>query len=136
MSNFIKLRAVAPAIALFAFSSFLASSAFAIPISIPGPIWVFANSTGSQPSNVGTITLTQVDNTTVDVLVDLLDTTLPAPEYGFVNSGGPHTPFAFTLAGDQGGISANFLQPSGGTYAFGIFSLSTGGGSDTPYGTY
>src|SRR5262249_11755974 len=38
--------------------------------------------------------------------------------------------------GDQGGISANFLQPSGGTYTFGIFSLSTGGGSDTPYGTY
>ena len=43
---------------------------------VAGPIYTFSVSDGVQPSNVGTITLTQVDSTTVDVLVDLSDTTL------------------------------------------------------------
>jgi hypothetical protein len=101
-----------------------------------GPTYVFMTSEGNQPSNVGAITLTQVNNTTVDVLVDLIDTTLPLPEYGFVNSGGPHTPFAFTLAGTETGVSAAFIQPAGGVYTFGIFSLSTSDGGDTPFGTF
>ena len=101
-----------------------------------GPTYTFLTSEGSQPSNVGIITLTQVNNTTVDVLVDLIDTSLPLPEYGFINSGGPHTPFAFTLAGSEGGISASFIQPAGGLYSFGMFSLSTGNGDDMPYGTF
>jgi hypothetical protein len=101
-----------------------------------GPTYTFSTSEGSQPSNVGVITLTQVNNTTVDVLVDLIDTSLPLPEYGFINSGGPHTPFAFTLAGTESGISASFIQPAGGAYSFGMFSLSTSNGDDTPYGTF
>ena len=101
-----------------------------------GPILVFSVSEGTQPSNVGTITLTQVNSTTVDVLVDLIDTSLPNPQYGFVNSGGPHTPFAFNLAGTEVGVSATFIQPAGGTYTFGLFSLNLGGGDATPYGTY
>jgi hypothetical protein len=107
-----------------------AASAFA------GPTYTFTTSTGVQPSNVGTITLTQVNGTTVDVLVDLSDTSVPLPRYGFINTGGPHTPFAFTISGTEVGVSANFLQPSGGTYAFGIFSLNTGGGDATPFGTF
>ena len=101
-----------------------------------GPIRTFSVSEGIQPSNVGTITLTQINSTTVDVLVDLADTTLPLPRYGFINTGGPHTPFAFTLAGTESGVSATFIQPVGGTYAFGIFSLSTSNGGATPYGTF
>ena len=101
-----------------------------------GPTYTFSVSEGIQPSNVGVITLTQVNSTTVDVLVDLIDTTLPLPRYGFINTGGPHTPFAFTLAGTESGVSATFSQPPGGTYAFGIFSLSTADGGATPFGTF
>ena len=108
----------------------LASPAFA------GPAYEFSTSTGVEPSNVGVITLTQVNSTTVDVLVNLADTTLPLPEYGFLNTGGPHTPFAFTLGGSETGISATFIQPAGGTYSFGMFSLSTVNGDATPFGTF
>lgn len=108
----------------------------AIAPAFAGPIFVFSTSVGTQPSNVGTITLTQIDATTVDVLVDLNDTSLPLPRYGFVNTGGPHTPFAFSISGTESGLSATFLQPTGGSYTFGMFSMNTGGGSATPYGTY
>src|SRR5262245_45664593 len=100
---------------------------------LAGPTYTFTTSEGNQPSNVGTITLTQVNATTVDVFVDLADTTLPLPRYGFVNTGGPHTPFAFTLAGGESGVSANFLLPPAGLYTFGIFSLSTADGGATPF---
>jgi hypothetical protein len=102
---------------------------------LAGPTYVFSTSEGLQPSNVGTVTLTQINTTTVDVLVNLGDTTLPLPEYGFINTGS-HTPFAFTIGGTETGISATFLQPSNGQYSFGVFSLSTNNGGDTPYGTY
>jgi hypothetical protein len=92
--------------------------------------YTFINSVGTQPSDVGTITLTQVNATTVNVFVDLM------AGYGFLNSGGPHTPFAFNLAGSETGVSATFLQPSGGTYTFGTFSLSTADGSNNPLGSY
>ena len=101
-----------------------------------GPTRTFSVSEGTQPSNVGVITLTQINPTTVDVLVDLIDTSLPAPQYGFVNTGGPHTPFAFTLLGTEAGVSASFIQPAGGAYTFGLFSLSTSNGGDTPFGTF
>lgn len=101
-----------------------------------GPIYSFTTSTGTQPSNVGTIKLTQVDGNTVEVFVDLNDTSLPLPQYGFVNTGGQHTPFAFTLAGTEVGVSANFLDPAGGSYTFGVFSLSTANGDATPFGTF
>jgi hypothetical protein len=103
---------------------------------LAGPVYNFTTSQGVQPSNVGTITLTQLSSTTVEVFVDLSDTTLPAPQYGFINTGGPHTPFAFNLAGTESGVSATFLQPSGGTYTFGVFSLSTTDGGATPFGTF
>ena len=98
--------------------------------------YVYSTSVGVQPSNVGVITVTQVNATTVNVLVDLIDTSAPAPQYGFLNTGGPHTPFAFNLAGTESGVSGTFLQPSGGTFTFGLLSLSTTDGSNTPYGTY
>jgi hypothetical protein len=103
---------------------------------LAGPVYTFTTSQGVQPSNVGTITLTQLSSTTVEVFVDLSDTTLPAPQYGFINTGGPHTPFAFNLLGTESGVSATFLQPSGGTYTFGVFSLSTTDGGATPFGTF
>jgi hypothetical protein len=89
----------------------------------------FITSVGTQPANVGTITLTQ-NGAGVNVLVDLL------AGYGFLNTGGPHTPFAFNLAGSEAGLSAVFTSPAGGTYASGTFSLNAAGGSNTPYGTY
>jgi hypothetical protein len=91
----------------------------------------FSLSSGTQPSNVGVITLTQVNSTTVDVLVDLLNTS-----YGFINTGGPHTPFAFNLAGSLTGVSASFINPAGGTYTSGTFSLNLSGGDNTPFGTF
>jgi hypothetical protein len=109
---------------------------FAAAPALAGPVYTFTTSVGDQPSNVGTITLTQVNGTTVDVLVDLADTTLPTPRYGFINTGGPHTPFAFTLAGTESGVGATFLQPTGGAYTFGLFSLSTANGDDSPFGTF
>ena len=87
---------------------------------------VFTTSEGIQPSNVGTITLTQVDANTVKVLLDLL------PTYGLLNTGGPHTPFAFTLAGSEVGVSATFVQPNPNN----LFSLNLIGGDNTPFGTY
>jgi len=97
---------------------------------------VFYDSFGVNPDNVGTITLHQVSATTVNILVDLNDTSLPLPQYGFINTGGPHTPFAFNVAGVDSGLSAIFLQPAGGAYTFGLFELNTGGGDATPFGTY
>jgi len=117
----------------------LTTAAFLVLLTAPafaGPTYTFSVSEGAQPSDVGTITLTQLNSTTVDVLVDLIDTTLPLPEYGFINSGGPHTPFAFTLVGSESGVTGTFIQPPGGAYTFGIFSLSTSDGGDTPYGTF
>ena len=113
-------------------TSLLAASALA------GPTYTFATSEGVQPSNVGVITLTQVNSTTVDVLVDLNDTTLPLPQYGFINTGNDntHTPFAFTLAGTESGASATFIQPAGGAFTFGLFTLDLAGGPATPYGTF
>src|SRR4051794_20602983 len=104
---------------------------------LAGPTYTFTTSVGVQPSNVGTITLTQQGSDTVRVLVDLADTSAPFPQYGFINSGGPHTPFVFTLAGSESGVTANFIQPgNNGTYAFGVFSLSTADGGATPFGTF
>jgi len=103
---------------------------------VAGPAYVFSTSVGVQPSNVGTIKLTQVNSNTVNVLVDLGDTTLPLPSYGFVNTGGQHTPFAFNLLGTESGVSATFIQPVAGTYTFGVFSLDLGGGDATPYGNF
>lgn len=112
-------------------------SALAIALAITGLSSVasavtisFSSSEGLQPSNVGTITLTQVNSTTVDVLLDLLG------GYGLLNTGGPHTPFAFSISGAETGVTSTFIQPAGGIFSFGLLSLNLGGGSNTPYGTY
>src|SRR3954454_11200470 len=60
---------------------------------LAGPTYTFSTSEGTQPFNVGTITLSQINETTVDVLVDLSDTTVPGPQYGFINTGGPNGRF-------------------------------------------
>jgi hypothetical protein len=96
-----------------------------------GPIYTFTTSVGLQPSNVGKITLSQHDANSVDVYVELISTT-----YGFLNTGGPHTPFAFNLnAGAAPTISA-FTEPLNGIYSKGTFTLNTSGGSATPYGAF
>ncbi len=103
-----------------------AASSFATPIT-------FSTSTGVQPADVGIITLTQVDANTVDVLLDLKNST-----YGIMNSGNDntHTPFVFNLAGSETGVSASFIQPVAGTYTFGVFALDLAGGNATPFGSY
>jgi len=97
-------------------------------------MYTFSASQGTQPSDVGVITLTQVDADSVRVMVDLL------PGYGFVNTGGPHTPFAFNLAGSGALSISPFTTPAGGSYVVGMdvyqLSLNTGGGDNTPYGTF
>jgi hypothetical protein len=106
-------------------------------VAAAGPTYFFIPSVGVQPPNVGIITLTQVNPSTVNILVDLNDTTLPLPEYGFMNTGGPHTPFVFTLAGSNAGLFiSSFIQPPNGLYSLGLFTLDVGGGSATPFGDY
>lgn len=97
---------------------------------LAGPTYTFGTSTGLQPSNVGAITITQNGANAVNVNVDLINAT-----YGFLNTGGPHTPFAFNLAG-SGALSINFATPVAGTFAWGVFSLNPAGGSNTPYGAF
>lgn len=129
MTNFVRYAALAAGGLLISATAALA-----------GPTYTFTTSTGVQPSNVGIITLTQVDTNIVKVLVDLLDTSLPAPRYGFLNTGGPHTPFAFTIAGDDSALTASFLQPFNGHYNVGMtlvtLSLNAAGGDATPFGTF
>lgn len=102
--------------------SISASSAMAVP-------YTFDVSEGVQPDNVGTIMLMQDGANSVNVSVDLLK------GYGFINTGGPHTPFTFNLSG-TGALSINFSSPLNGSYASGLFSLDTEGGDNTPYGTF
>lgn len=116
---------ILPATAL-AFAASLALSTAALA----GPVYTFNTSTGIQPSNVGVITLTQNGANAVDVNVDLISTT-----YGFLNTGGPHTPFAFNLAG-SGALGISFTTPVAGAFAFGTLSLNPAGGSNTPFGAF
>jgi hypothetical protein len=104
------------------------STALASPI---GTTETFSSSVGTQPSNAGTITLTQISANAVQIFADL------GASYGFINTGGPHTPFAFQL-NVSGGLSiSSWATPTNGiTAASNVFSLNTAGGSATPYGTY
>jgi hypothetical protein len=103
-----------------------------------GPTYSFSISQGVQPSNAGVITLTQVDLTHVTVLVDLL------PNYGFINTGGPHTPFTFNLAGTGAltistfslPVGGNYVAPNGSTYTLSLSTGAPGGYENTPFGTY
>jgi hypothetical protein len=89
---------------------------------LAGPIYTFNTSSGTQPSNVGTITLTQVNSTSVDVSL-----VFSAANYGLVNTGGPHVTFGFNLAAGPGTLGISFVTPPGGNFAFGSFSLNTAG---------
>jgi hypothetical protein len=108
-------------------SAALATCVFAIAVSastpaLAGPIYTFNTSSGTQPSNVGTITLTQVTSTSVDV-----NLVFSAANYGLVNTGGPHVTFGFNLAAGSGTLGISFVTPPGGNFAFGSFSLNTAG---------
>jgi PEP-CTERM motif len=108
-----------------------ATVSLAATSAMAGPIYTFSISEGTQPANVGTITLTQVDLDSVQIGVDLL------PGYGFVNTGGQHTPFAFNLTGSGALSISPFTTPAGGIYNLtSVFSLNAGGGDNTPYGTF
>jgi hypothetical protein len=120
--------------------NYFGGAIIAITIAAPalaGPTYKFSTSTGTQPSDVGTITLTQVDSTHVQLFVDLKSTT-----YGFINTGGPHTPFAFSVSGTGALSISSFSLPVNGVYTAPngsnyTLSLSTAGGyGNTPYGNY
>src|SRR5258708_9294709 len=116
----VKSVAFAGAVAL----GLMATSAMA------GPIYTFTTSQGTQPDNVGKVTLVQDGANSVDVYVDLLSAT-----YGFVNTSGPHTPFAFNLSG-SGTLSIAFTEPLNGIFGLYVFTLNTGGGDNTPNCTF
>lgn len=119
------MRAFKFAVPMIAALALAAGTAQAVTLS-----YTFTTSEGTQPADVGVITISQLDANTVKVLVDL------KTGYGFLNTGGPHTPFAFSLSGAEAGLSATFIQPTGGAFAFGFLSLSTSDGGNTPFGTY
>lgn len=107
----------------------LAAMALSATSALAGPTYTFNVSVGVQPSDVGVITLTQ-NGTSVDVSVDLKS------GYGFLNTGGPHTPLAFNVTG-AGVLSISaFTTPTNGAYPFGVFTLDNAGGGNTPYGSY
>lgn len=111
----------------------MATTGDALAGPISGATWVFSSSTGTQPSNAGTITLTQ-NGAGVNVTVDLLN------GYGFVNTGGPHTFFGFNLA-DTSNLNISFLTPAGGTFSpkpgtTGTLSLDTNGGPTPSFGDF
>jgi hypothetical protein len=89
---------------------------------LAGPVYVFNTSSGTQPSDVGTITLTQMNSTSVDV-----NLVFKAANYGIVNTGGPHVAFGFNLASGSGTLGISFVTPSGGDFASGSFTLDTAG---------
>ena len=88
---------------------FSAATAFA------GPAYLFSVSDGGQPFQRWDDNALAEGVNSVKVLVDLADTSLPqCQRSGFINTGahgpgvGPHTPFAFTLAGTEIGVTATF----------------------------
>jgi hypothetical protein len=118
------------------FMAATASAALATPTAI-GTVETFDTSVGLQPSNVGIITLTQVSATSGLVNVDLI-TTSKTTGYGILNTGGPHTPFAFQLDPSVlNGLSiTHWDTPTDGIAPKGTFTLDTGGGAATPFGTF
>jgi hypothetical protein len=113
---------------------------------IAGPTYSFALNQADPSSRLsgsfGSVTLTQNGTNSVNVLVDLKPAGSGA-NFGFVNTGGPHTPFAFNLSSTlTSGLTATFSQPSGGSYTTAkgntySFSLYTSGiSSATPYGNF
>jgi hypothetical protein len=108
----------------------LASMVAAAPSAFAGPIYEFAVSVGSQPSDVGKITLAQDGANSVIVYAEL------EQGYGFLNTGGPHTPFAFNLTSGATPTISLFSEPVDGIYSQGTFTLGTSGGQATPYGTF
>ena len=103
----------------------LAAPAMAGPTLVYNLDQISESSIGS--GTLGTVTLSQVNATTVDVKVSL------AP-YLIINTSGPHTPFAFnnTLSS----LVVAFVTPANGTYSAGTFSYNREGGSNTPYGSF
>lgn len=115
---------------LVAFGVAATSAVVSAPASAsPTSPYIFQTSTGKQPSSVGSITLTQ--NGADSVIINL---TLKSG-YGILNTGGPHTPFAFDVSGSMSGLTAVFATPQDTAYAS-KFSLDTSGGSNTPYGDF
>ncbi len=103
---------------------------------IAGPNYTFSADVSqvSQLVNAGSVRLSQINSTTVDVFVGLNH------GFGFLNSGGPHTPFAFTLGTGDAGISVHFVQPVSGQYVANgrvdTFTFSATPGGDAPYGYF
>ena len=114
---------------LVAFGFAAASAVMSAP-AVAGPSYIFQTSTGTQPSNVGTITLTQNGADSVIIKLALQS------GYGIVNTGGPHTPFAFDLSSSLlSGLSATFVTPQIPADAS-EFTLTTSSSSNTPYGDF
>jgi hypothetical protein len=63
-----------------------------------------------------------------------VDVTVAISPNLFINTGGPHTPFAFNTT--LSGLSISFITPPGGTFAKGTLSYDEAGGSNTPYGSF
>jgi hypothetical protein len=98
---------------------------------IAGPTLTFnlnqISDRGIGSGSQGTVVLTQVSNTVVDVRVSI------APDL-FINTGGPHTPFGFNNS--LSGLSVSFVTPTSGIFAKGVLSYDPTGGQNTPYGTF
>lgn len=118
---------------LVAFGFAAGSAVISAPaVASPTSPYIFTTSEGSQPSNVGTITLTQDGADSVIIGLTL------QPGYGILNTGGPHTPFAFDVSsGVLSGLTATFVTPPpADPAAASNFTLDTSGGSNPSFGTF
>jgi len=121
----------------------LAAAVLASTPAFAGPTYEFTVSTGGQPSDVATITLTQdgLDSVIVDMIFNDTATT----HYGILNSGS-HIPFGFQLdsAAEMGTVTVSFASgaPLNGTFiakdgSTGHFSLASGhSASQSGFGTF
>jgi hypothetical protein len=116
---------------MFKLSGFVALAVTLATPALAGPTLSFnldqISSSAIGSGILGTVVLSQVGLDEVDVKVTI------APDL-FVNTGGPHTPFAFNVT--LSGLSVAFVTPVNGVYSQGTFSYNSAGGANTPYGNF
>lgn len=114
--------------ALFAALSLaVAPAAFATPTQTSS---LDVSSINGASGNFGTVTLSQVSNTEIDILVQLGK--VGGYQAVYAVTGGPHTPFAFNLADALAGTAqVSILSPTSG-----LFAVLPGTVGATPYGSY
>lgn len=107
---------------------FAGGTALATPTTATFDLNVISSGVGVTGS-VGTVTMTEVSSTEVDLAVNL--GIVNGYQTVFAKTGGPHIPFAFNLDSSVLGTAlVSIISPAS------AFTVVTGGANATPYGSY